>query len=130
MSGGQFLGRITASALLIASLRTAQPQSTNLPKPEKKSAVPDSLAAKNQPVKLSGAFYLERSGDSFGIRSHGIIEQTTSGSKLYPLPQSDFETYKKLHAADLKYILPYVLSAKDYVGLEVIGPQEVEGSRI
>ncbi len=61
-------------------------------------------------MKLSGAFDLERSHDRFGIRSHGIIEQTTSGSKLYPLPQSNVENYKRLRAADLKYMLPHVLT--------------------
>ena len=87
-------------------------------------------ATQDEPLKLSGAFYLERSHDGFGIRSHGILERTPSESKLYPLPQSDFETYKRLHAADLKYMLPQVLTAKDYEGLEVIGPHEVEGNRI
>jgi hypothetical protein len=79
---------------------------------------------------LSGAFYLERSRDGFGIRSHGIIERTTSGPKFYPLPQSDVEAYRRLRSADLEYMRPHALTAKDYHGQEVIGPYQLEDSKI
>jgi hypothetical protein len=59
-----------------------------------------------------------------------LWRRTASGSKLHSLPQSNVETYKKLRAADLKYMLPRVLAAKDYQGQEVIGPYQLEGSRI
>lgn len=81
-------------------------------------------------VRLAGDFYLEQSDDSFGVRAHGVIEQRTSGPQFYPLPQSTVETYKRLRAPDLKHMLPRVLTAVDYHGLEVIGPYQVEGSRI
>jgi hypothetical protein len=115
---------------LIGSLQNTAVQSTNLPKPEKRSVVTHSPAPQEQAVTLLGAFSLERSRDNFGIRSHGIIERTASGSKLHSLPQSNVETYKKLRAADLKYMLPRVLAAKNYQGQGVIGPYQVEGSRI
>lgn len=89
-------------------------------------------AAQNapQPKRLTGNFYLERSDDSFGVRSHGIIEKTASGSKLFPLPQSTFESYRRLRAVDLEYMRPYVMTANDYHRIEVIGPYQMEGSRI
>jgi len=83
-----------------------------------------------EPVRLSGQFYLERSRGSFGIRSHGVIEKTPSGSKFYPLPQSNVETYKRLRPEDLKYIALGDLSAQSYYGQEVIGPYQIEGARV
>jgi hypothetical protein len=116
------------SVLLIASVRNAEPQSADLPKPEKRMAVKSSKL-EGQGESLGGRFYLERGFDGFGIRSHGVIEKAASGSKLYPLPQSDIETYKRLRPEDLKYVTPE-LTAKDYHGQEVIGPHRVEGDRL
>jgi hypothetical protein len=130
VSGARALEGVVVSALLIASLPNAQPQSTSVLKSEKRRAEIAFRAAQDQPLKLSGAFYLERSRDGFGIRSHGIIERTASGPKLYSLPQSNVETYKRLRAADLKYMLPHVLTATEYERQEVIGPYQIEGSRI
>jgi hypothetical protein len=71
-------------------------------------------------LHLGGSFYLERSQDEFGVRSHGVIDRTTSDSKYYPLPQSDVEMYKRFRPEDP--------TALDYQGQEVIGPYQVEGS--
>ena len=121
---------VTAAAFLLASLPTAQSQSKKVPTHDKIQAATGALPTTEEPVHLSGAFYLERSPDGFGIRSHGIIERTSSGSKLYSLPHSSFETYKRLHATDPANTLSHVSTAKDYQGLEVIGPYQIEGSRI
>jgi hypothetical protein len=83
-----------------------------------------------QPVRLGGSFYLERSQDEFGVRSHGLIERTASGSKFYRLPQSDVEMYKRLRPEELKNELPPVRTARDYNRQEVIGPYQVEGDRV
>jgi hypothetical protein len=130
VNGARILRNLVASALLIVFLRNAEAQSTNLLKAEKRRAATNPLDTSDQAVSLSGAFYLERSSDSFGIRCHGIVERTSSGSRVYPLPQSNIETFRRLRAADLKYMSPHLLTAKEYQGQEVIGPYQVEGSRI
>ena len=48
-------------------------------------------------------FLLEHSKDSFGIRSHGIVETLVAGSKkFYPLPQSTAGDYMGLRTEDLR----------------------------
>ncbi len=118
------------SILMIVSVRQGEPQTASLPNSEKKQATRNELERRPAPVRLVGPFYLERSRDGFGIRSHGVIEKTASGSKFYPLPQSSVETYRRLRAEDLKYMLPHMLTAKDYERQEVIGPYQVEGDHI
>lgn len=84
------------------------------------------------PVHLNGPFYLERStADSFGVRSHGLIERTPYGPKFYPLPQSDLASYKRLRLEDYNSSLPR-RQTKDYEydRREVIGPYQVEGGRV
>jgi len=48
-----------------------------------------------------GAFRLEYSTDSFGVRSHGVIEG--NGTKVYPLPQSSLEEYIRLRVGAFGY---------------------------
>jgi hypothetical protein len=115
----RFVQRLASSILLAVSIGNTEPQSAT-----------KHFDTQEQPLRLTGEFYLERSPDSFGIRSHGVIERTTSGSKLYPLPQSTVETYKKLRIEDLKNRLPPIQTAQDYQGQEVIGPYQVEGDRL
>lgn len=79
-------------------------------------------------VSLGNGFYLESSNDGFGARSHGIVERVGSRWKLYPLPQSDVNLYKKLRRKDANFVPS--LSAKDYHGEEVIGPYQVDGPLI
>jgi hypothetical protein len=73
------------------------------------------------------AFRLEYSGDGFGMRSRGVIELVNGGSKMYPLPQSSFETYMTLRPEALK-LNP--VTARGYERQEVIGPHQVEESRL
>jgi len=50
-----------------------------------------------------GHFQLEQSRDSFGIRSHGIIEKLGSNrTKFYPLPQSTADEYIRFRPEDLR----------------------------
>jgi hypothetical protein len=73
-------------------------------------------------------FQLEKSADGFGVRSHGIVETLPSGgTRFYPLPQSTFEQYQRLRAADTK-INP--VTAETYHGQEVIGPSQIENGKI
>jgi len=74
-----------------------------------------------------GAFRLEYSTDSFGVRSHGVIEG--NGTKVYPLPQSSLEEYIRLRPADIK-MNPIAATAGRYERQEVIGPHQVVGNRL
>lgn len=114
--------------LTVISLAQQEPKTANLP--QRKHAARSESKRHPEPVNLAGPFFLERSEDTFGVRSHGVIEKTPSGSKFYPLPQSTVEMYKKLRGADLKYMLPRTLDAKDYERQEVIGPYQVEDDRV
>lgn len=76
----------------------------------------------------NGKFQLEKSGDEFGMRSHGVIETLRSGqTKFYPLPQSTFAQFARLRPKDLQ-INPF--SAEFYQRQEVIGPYQIEGGRL
>jgi hypothetical protein len=78
----------------------------------------------------NGAFQLEYSNDSFGIRAHGVMERLTDGTtKLYPLPQSTFEAYAKLRPADLARN-PIAATGNEYERQETIGPHQVEGGKL
>ena len=88
-----------------------------------------SPAAYSQSVHLVRGFYLERSKDVFGIRCHGIVERTGSKWKVYPLPQSDVETWKRLRRED-ENNFGESPTAATYQRQEVIGPYQVEGSRV
>jgi hypothetical protein len=78
-----------------------------------------------------GAFQLEYSRDSFGLRSHGVVERLDGNgrTKVYLLPQSSLETYAKLRPADLK-TNPIAATAGQYDRQEVIGPHQLEGGRL
>lgn len=77
---------------------------------------------------VGGHFQLEQSSDSFGIRSHGIIEQLGSNkTKFYPLPQSTAGEYVRLRPADLR---TNPLRPGQYKRQEVIGPHQAENGRI
>jgi hypothetical protein len=75
-------------------------------------------------------FSLEQSKDDFGMRSHGITE-TLGGheTKFYPLPQSTSQDYARLRPEDLR-INPFSATAGNYDRQEVIGPYQIEKSRI
>jgi hypothetical protein len=73
-------------------------------------------------------FYLERSSDGFGMRSHGIVETLGSQrTKYYPLPQSTFEKYARLRPEDFR-VTP--ITPDQYERHEVIGPYQIEAGRI
>ena len=87
------------------------------------------LAAFNAAAFASGnRFQLEHSKDSFGMRSHGIVETLGAGrTKFYPLPQSTAEKYNRLRPEDAR-INPITLG--DYERQEVIGPYQIEDGKI
>jgi hypothetical protein len=73
-------------------------------------------------------FQLEQSKDSFGMRSHGILERLgPNQTKFYPLPQSTADDYMRLRPEDLR-INPF--TPEQYQREEVIGPYQVENGRI
>lgn len=83
----------------------------------------------DQSANLGRGFSLERSKDEFGVRSHGIVEGTGSSWKIYPLPQSDVDTWKRLRREDEEnFGVPP--TAATYQRQEVIGPYQVEGGRV
>jgi hypothetical protein len=75
----------------------------------------------------NGAFRLEISRDSFGERAHGVVQTINGRRKVYPLPQSTVEEYKKLHPGEYGIDL---LTEKNYERQEVIGPHQVEGNKL
>lgn len=75
-----------------------------------------------------GRFQLEQSKDSFGMRSHGILERLgPNQTKFYPLPQSTADDYMRLRPEDLR-INPF--TSAQYEREEVIGPCQVENGTI
>lgn len=73
-------------------------------------------------------FQLEHSKDSFGMRSHGIVEALgATRTKFYPLPQSTAEKYIRLRPEDAR-INP--ITPDLYERQEVIGPYQIEDGRI
>ena len=77
-----------------------------------------------------GRFQLEENRDSFGTRSHGIIEAQASGrSRFYPLPQSTVAEYTRLRPEDVR-INPLAATSNHYDREEVIGPYQIEDGRI
>jgi hypothetical protein len=75
-----------------------------------------------------GHFQLEQSKDSFGIRSHGIIERLGSTqTKFYPLPQSTADEFIRLRPEDLR-MNPF--APEQYNRQEVIGPYQIENARV
>lgn len=72
-------------------------------------------------------FRLQYSKDGFGVRSHGVLEVVNGHSKFYPLPQSSFKTYAKLRPDEVKLNR---VTAKYYDRQEVIGPHQVDGSKL
>ena len=66
-----------------------------------------------------GRFQREQSKDSFGTRSHGILEQLgPSQTKFYPMPQSTAGEYIRLRPEDLRIKL---FTPEQYEREEVIG---------
>jgi hypothetical protein len=88
-------------------------------------------AAEPEAVRFgpNGAFQLEHSKDDFGVRSHGVVERIGAGSRMYPLPQSDFATYARLRPKDVA-INPLSATANHYEREETIGPNQVEGDKL
>ncbi len=73
-------------------------------------------------------FHLEHSKDSFGMRSHGIVETSGDGrTKFYPLPQSTAEEYIRLRPEDSRM---NPTTPDNYERQEVIGPYQIEDGRI
>jgi hypothetical protein len=76
----------------------------------------------------TGPFQLEHSKDSFGERSHGIIETLPSGgTKFYPLPQSNYNEYSRLRPDEARI---NSITAANYQRQEVIGPHQIEGGNL
>ena|ERR1700722_8805343 len=75
-------------------------------------------------------FRLEQSKDDFGMRSHGIVETLgPNKTKFYPLPQSTAQDYARLRPEDLR-INPFSATADHYDRQEVIGPYQIEDTKI
>ena len=78
---------------------------------------------------FASQFHLEHSKDSFGLRSHGIIETISPGkTKFYPLPQSTREEYRRARAQDIKEFRAAPERSPD--SREVIGPHQTEVDKI
>jgi hypothetical protein len=73
------------------------------------------------------AFRLESSHDDFGERAHGVIETVSGGTHIYPLPQSTFDAYQRLHPDEFGIAR---LTGKNYQRQEVIGPHQIEGNKL
>ncbi|MGP0076513.1 MAG: hypothetical protein ACLPWF_31750 [Bryobacteraceae bacterium] len=86
------------------------------------------LAAELVKFGPAGRFQLEYSKDGFGLRSHGIVE-TVGGNrtKLYSLPQSTAQDYRRLRAEDVRI---NQLATDHYDRQEVIGPYQIEDGKI
>jgi hypothetical protein len=80
----------------------------------------------------SGRFRLEQSNDSFGMRSHGILEQFgAKQTKFYPLPQSTADEYNRLRPEDrVRNGSKRPIEPQEYERQEVIGPHQTEDGRI
>src|ERR1035437_5760272 len=77
-----------------------------------------------------GTFQLEYSKDSFGLRSHGVVERLANGgTKVYRLPQSIVETYIKLRPVDVK-VNPIAATGGRFEREEVIGPHQIDGDKL
>ncbi len=75
-----------------------------------------------------GRFQLEHKVDSFGMRSHGIIERLGDNrTRFYPLPQSTPEEYRRLRPED-PGMNPFTLGR--YEREEAIGPYQMEAGKI
>ncbi|MGD1072558.1 MAG: hypothetical protein ABSB15_20730 [Bryobacteraceae bacterium] len=74
-------------------------------------------------------FHLEHHQDSFGMRSHGVIEVVNGSSKFYPLPQSTWEDYVRLRPKDVA-MNPLAATNNSYEREEVIGPYQIEGGKV
>lgn len=89
------------------------------------------MAAEPEPgFGPGGTFQLAYSSDSSGRLAHGVMERLADGTtRLYPLPQSNLDTYAKLRPADLKRN-PIAATGNRYECEETIGPHQVEGDKL
>ena len=74
-------------------------------------------------------FHLEHHRDSFGMRSHGVMEMVNGHTKFYPLPQSTWEDYRRLRPKDVARN-PLAATNNSYEREEVIGPYQIEGAKV
>ena len=74
-------------------------------------------------------FHLEHHRDSFGMRSHGVMQVVNGHAKVYPLPQSTWEDYRRLRPKDAA-MSPLANTNNSYEREEVIGPYEIEGTKV
>lgn len=78
----------------------------------------------------NGAFQLQYIKDDSGLLAHGVVERLADGTtRLYPLPQSNLETYAQLRPADLTRN-PISSTGNQYWCEETIGPHQVEGDKL
>jgi len=135
VSNGRGLNYLAVLSLFTVSLRSAASQSVGVPAQEDKESAAVPFDTEQQRVSdlvsMGNGFYLQRSQDEFGIRAHGVVERTASESNFYPLPQSSVEEYRRLRGDEIsEHRSPPIRTAKDYERQEVIGPYQIEGSRI
>jgi hypothetical protein len=74
-------------------------------------------------------FHLEHHRDTFGMRSHGVMEMVNGQAKFYPLPQSTWEDYVRLRPKDVA-MNPLAATHGEYEREEVIGPHQIEGAKV
>lgn len=133
MRNGRLLNCL--GVLAFFTVRNAAPQSAKAFERKDKVTIAVPFDAEQQRVSdlvsIGNGFYLQRSQDEFGIRAHGVVEGTASGSKFYPLPQSSVQEYRRLRRDDInEHKFPPIRTEKDYERQEAIGPYQIEGNRL
>jgi hypothetical protein len=87
------------------------------------------IAFQPQSFGPDGKFHMQHSQDSFGMRSHGVIEALAANrTKFYPLPQSTPAEFLRLRSGD-PHITPGAAPDSNE-RQEVIGPYQFEGESL
>jgi hypothetical protein len=89
------------------------------------------IAFQPQSFGPDGKFHVQHSQDSFGMRSHGVIEMLAGNhSKFYPLPQSTVGEFLRLRSNNSFVKQSTPVSPANYQREEVIGPSQLEGGKL
>jgi hypothetical protein len=78
-----------------------------------------------------GKFHLQHSQDSFGMRSHGVME-TLAGNqtKFYPLPQSTVADFVRLRSNEPAVKVSTPVTPGNYERQEVVGAYQFEAGKV
>jgi hypothetical protein len=89
------------------------------------------VAFQPQAFGPDGQFHLEHNRDSFGMRSHGVIEALgPNRTKFYPLPQSTVAEFLRLRSNEWEVKQSTPVTPGNYRRQEVIGAYQLEGEKI